>query len=99
MRVPVRWVVALGLTLQATGCLPRTSQSLSLGPSAQTDLMTAASDRSEGARTPEQPVAGSSKKKWILIGAGAAVLIVVIILIAGGDSKYHPVTDQLAPIR
>ena len=102
MRVPGRWVVSLGLSLYATGCLPATSQPLSLGPSLASDLTTVAAERpgsrsTDSARTPEPQRAGNSKK-WILIGAGAAVLVVAIILIAGGGSSYNAPEGRLAPI-
>ena len=91
MRVPGRWVVSLGLSLYATGCLPATSQPLSLGPMTQADLTTVAAERPirlADSGTPAQPKEMTSKTKWILIGAGAAVLVVAIILIAGGGSSY-----------
>jgi len=92
MRVPGRWVVSLGLSLYATGCLPATSQPLSLGPMTQADLTTVAVERPSirltDSGTPAQPKEMTSKTKWILIGAGAAVLVVAIVLIAGGGSSY-----------
>ena len=94
MRVPVRWVVSLGLTLVATGCVPSASRSLSLAPPASAGMMTVADETP--AREPAQQKA--TNKKWLLIGAGAVALIVVIILLSGGDG-YDPPGEGLGTIR
>ena len=101
MRVPGRWVVSLGLSLYATGCLPAASP-LSLGPPTAAELTTVAAERSgtrptDPARNQEQQKSGSSTK-WILIGAAAVVLVVGIVLIAGGGSSYGAPGSRVAPI-
>jgi hypothetical protein len=95
MRFPGRWVVSFGLTLAASGCLPTTSQPVSLGAPPAAHLVTAA-DRPGNRPTPAAEMS-SSTKQWLLIGGGALVLILVVILISGG-SDYSPGEGRLAPI-